>query len=117
LHAEHALPFLKRGLPVFIDKPLAISLEDCGQLIATANANGAFLTSFSSMRVDASTVRRSPPRQPGSARSGPRKLADHATSRASTKAHFSMPPTRSRLPCSSLATMSARSVRPGRANR
>jgi predicted dehydrogenase len=55
LHAGHALPFLEAGLPVFVDKPLAISLEDCGNLIRTANATGAFLTSFSSLRTAAST--------------------------------------------------------------
>jgi len=55
LHAEHALPFLEKGLPVFIDKPLAISLADMGRLIAAANASGSFLTSFSSLRTDATT--------------------------------------------------------------
>ena len=55
LHAEHALPFLERGLPVFVDKPLAISLEDCGRIIAAANASGSFLTSFSSLRTAEST--------------------------------------------------------------
>jgi len=55
LHAAHALPFLERGLPVFVDKPLAISLDDMGRLIATANASGSFLTSFSSLRTAEST--------------------------------------------------------------
>lgn len=55
LHAEHALPFLARGLPVFVDKPLAISLEDCGRIIATANGSGSFLTSFSSLRTAETT--------------------------------------------------------------
>ncbi len=55
LHAEHALPFLERGIPVFVDKPLALSLADCGRIIATANANDAWLTSFSSLRTCAST--------------------------------------------------------------
>jgi predicted dehydrogenase len=55
LHAEHALPFLARGIPVFVDKPLAISLADCGRIIATANATGAWVTSFSSLRTCAST--------------------------------------------------------------
>jgi predicted dehydrogenase len=56
LHAAHALPFLEKGLPVFVDKPLAISLDDAGRIIAAANASGAFLTSFSSLRVSESTV-------------------------------------------------------------
>jgi predicted dehydrogenase len=55
LHAAHALPFLERGLPVFVDKPLAITLEDCGRLIAAANRAGAFLTSFSSLRTTHTT--------------------------------------------------------------
>lgn len=55
LHAGHALPFLEAGLPVFVDKPLAVSLEDCSRMIAAANASGAFLTSFSSLRTDEST--------------------------------------------------------------
>jgi predicted dehydrogenase len=56
LHAEHALPFLERGIPVFVDKPLACSLEDCGRIIAAANANNTFVTSFSSLRTCASTT-------------------------------------------------------------
>ncbi|MDQ3654097.1 MAG: Gfo/Idh/MocA family oxidoreductase [Chloroflexota bacterium] len=55
LHAEHALPFLERGLPVFVDKPLAIPLKDMSRLIAAANASGSFLTSFSSLRTAEST--------------------------------------------------------------
>lgn len=55
LHAGHALPFLEAGLPVFVDKPLAISLADVGRLIAAANSSDAFLTSFSSLRTAAST--------------------------------------------------------------
>lgn len=55
LHAEHALPFLEAGLPVFVDKPLAITLEDCGRLIAASISSGAFLTSFSSLRIADST--------------------------------------------------------------
>ncbi len=55
LHAEHALPFLERGIPVFVDKPLALSLADCGRIIATANQNDAWLTSFSSLRTCATT--------------------------------------------------------------
>jgi len=55
LHAGHALPFLTAGLPVFVDKPLAISLDECGRMIAAADASGAFLTSFSSLRIAGST--------------------------------------------------------------
>jgi predicted dehydrogenase len=55
LHAAHALPFLERGLPVFVDKPIAISLDDVGRIIAAANASGSFLTSFSSLRIAETT--------------------------------------------------------------
>lgn len=51
LHADHALPFLRRGIPVYVDKPFAISLDDCRTMIATARRAGAILTSFSSLRV------------------------------------------------------------------
>ncbi len=57
LHAEHAIPFLERGIPVFVDKPLALTLEDCGRIISVANENNAWLTSFSSLRTaDTTTV-------------------------------------------------------------
>lgn len=50
LHAEHALPFLERGLPTFVDKPFAISLADCQRMLDTAKQHGAVLTSFSALR-------------------------------------------------------------------
>lgn len=55
LHAEHAIPFLERGIPVFVDKPLACSLEDCGRILAAARTNDTFVTSFSSLRTCATT--------------------------------------------------------------
>lgn len=51
LHAEHALPFLLDGKPVFVDKPLAIDLADCRRMITAARRSGAALTSFSSLSV------------------------------------------------------------------
>lgn len=51
LHAQHALPFLERGIPVYVDKPFAISLEDCERMLAAARQSGALLTSFSSLRM------------------------------------------------------------------
>lgn len=51
LHAEHALPFLLDGKPVFVDKPLAIDLADCRRMITAAERTGAPLTSFSSLSV------------------------------------------------------------------
>ncbi len=55
LHAEHAVPFLERGIPVYVDKPLAISLEDCERMMASARRSGALLTSFSALRFAPTT--------------------------------------------------------------
>ncbi len=51
LHAEHALPYIERGLPVFIDKPFAIDLDECHQMIAAAERSGATISSFSALRL------------------------------------------------------------------
>lgn len=50
LHASHALPFLKAGKPVFVDKPFAIELKDCQAMLDAAAASGAPLTSYSTTR-------------------------------------------------------------------
>ncbi|MDX3659951.1 Gfo/Idh/MocA family oxidoreductase [Streptomyces sp. ID05-26A] len=50
LHRAHASPFLREGLPVFIDKPLACTVEDASVIIAEAVAHNAPLTSFSALR-------------------------------------------------------------------
>lgn len=50
LHAEHALPYIERGLPVFIDKPFAISLAECQQMIDAAKRTGSVISSFSALR-------------------------------------------------------------------
>ena len=55
LHADHALPFLEEGLPVFVDKPFAINLKDCEKMLSVARRTGALLTSFSSLRYAPST--------------------------------------------------------------
>ncbi|MFF9349406.1 Gfo/Idh/MocA family protein [Streptomyces sp. NPDC014734] len=49
-HRDHALPFLAAGLPVFVDKPLACTVEDAQVMIDTALAHDAPLTSFSALR-------------------------------------------------------------------
>ncbi|WP_307371333.1 Gfo/Idh/MocA family oxidoreductase [Microbacterium sp. W4I4] len=49
-HAEHALPALRAGLAVFVDKPFALDLEHADAMIAAAGASGAPLTSFSPLR-------------------------------------------------------------------
>ena len=55
LHAEHALPYLKEGIPVYVDKPFAISLDDCRRMLAAAEKSGAFVTSMSSLRITPDT--------------------------------------------------------------
>ena len=50
LHAAHALPFLEQGLPVFVDKPLAISIDDCRRMLDVSARSGSALTSFSALR-------------------------------------------------------------------
>ncbi len=49
LHLRHALPFLQRGKPVFIDKPLVGRLADCRELERLA-AQGAVILGSSSLR-------------------------------------------------------------------
>jgi hypothetical protein len=51
-HLEHALPFLKKGKPVFIDKPLVGSLRDCRRLEELA-ADGAVILGGSAVRYAA----------------------------------------------------------------
>lgn len=48
-HLEHAMPFIERGKPVFIDKPIAGSLADCRKFEELA-ANGAVILGSSSLR-------------------------------------------------------------------
>jgi len=48
-HVAMAKPFLEAGIPVFIDKPLAITREDL-QYFADENAKGKLIMSCSSMR-------------------------------------------------------------------
>lgn len=52
LHLAAAMPFLEAGLPVFVEKPFAISLSDCERMIETANRSGALLTSYSTVRFN-----------------------------------------------------------------
>jgi predicted dehydrogenase len=42
-HAELAVPFLSRGIPVLVEKPIARSLVEADQMIAAAAAGGAVL--------------------------------------------------------------------------
>jgi len=50
LHLEQAWPFLEEGLPVFVDKPLALHLDDVHDMIDLALEGGAPLMSASGLR-------------------------------------------------------------------
>jgi predicted dehydrogenase len=43
-HLEHAAPFLDAGLPIYIDKPLALSLDDARRLYARQRRPGQIFT-------------------------------------------------------------------------
>jgi virulence factor len=49
-HLEEALPFLEAGIPTFVDKPLAVSLQDAGEIARAAEEHGTPLMSCSSLR-------------------------------------------------------------------
>lgn len=53
LHAAHAMPYLKRGMPVFVDKPLALSVTDAETMLDAAERSGALLLSGSALRWQA----------------------------------------------------------------
>ena len=55
LHTGHALPFLERGIPVYVDKPFAIALDDCRRMLAAAQRSGAAVASFSALRYAPAT--------------------------------------------------------------
>ena len=56
LHARHAIPFLKAGIPVYVDKPFAISIEDCQAMLDAADEGNALVTSYSSLRYAPTTT-------------------------------------------------------------
>ncbi|MFP5284430.1 MAG: Gfo/Idh/MocA family protein, partial [Thermoanaerobaculia bacterium] len=43
LHAPVAVDLLRRGVPVLVEKPMALSVAECDQMIAAAEAGGATL--------------------------------------------------------------------------
>ena len=49
-HLKASRPFIEAGLPVFIDKPLACSLEDAKKIFKLAESNGVSVFSASSLR-------------------------------------------------------------------
>lgn len=50
LHAEHALAALRRGISVYLEKPLAITIEDCDLILRAAAEHGAKLYVGHNMR-------------------------------------------------------------------
>lgn len=55
-HLEDAMPFLKAGLPAFVDKPLACSVADARAMIQAAEAAHVGFSSFSTLRYAPETV-------------------------------------------------------------
>lgn len=49
-HLEQARPFIEAGLPVFVDKPMALSLDDAQDLLGLALEHGAPVMSASGLR-------------------------------------------------------------------
>jgi len=49
-HQKRAFPFLKAGLPTFVDKPLSPSVEEAQQIVETAKKHNAPLMSCSALR-------------------------------------------------------------------
>ncbi len=50
LHLPYAMPFVKAGIPTWIDKPFTIKTEDAAALIREAEQRGALLTGGSTCR-------------------------------------------------------------------
>ena len=55
-HLNETLPFIKAGLPAFVDKPLAATVADARQLIETAQQAKVGFSSFSTLRYCKPTV-------------------------------------------------------------
>lgn len=50
LHHEYALPYLKRGVGAFIDKPFTVELAKAEEMVAAAQETGALLCGGSSLK-------------------------------------------------------------------
>lgn len=55
-HLSETAPFIKAGLPAFVDKPLASSAADAKELVRLAEAAKVGFSSFSSLRVAPNVV-------------------------------------------------------------
>jgi len=51
LHLKYAKPFIEKGIPIFVDKPLAASTRDARQLLQLARKKRVLFTSFSTLRL------------------------------------------------------------------
>lgn len=49
-HYDHALPYLKAGIPAFLDKPLTVDLEKAEELIKAAEESGALICGGSGIK-------------------------------------------------------------------
>jgi len=52
LHAPYALPFIKAGIPTWIDKPFTIKISDALEIIETADKYNTLVTGGSSRKYD-----------------------------------------------------------------
>jgi hypothetical protein len=52
LHKDAVMPFLKAGMPVFVDKPLATTVADVDAMIDAAQRTGVGFSSFSTLRFE-----------------------------------------------------------------
>jgi hypothetical protein len=55
-HRDLAIPFLHAGIPVYVDKPMATTLEDASAMFAAAAATGTPLLSCSALRFSAEVL-------------------------------------------------------------
>jgi len=51
LHMQYAMPFIEKGLPVFIDKPFTSNIAEAEALIAAAQKHGALLSGGSACKL------------------------------------------------------------------
>ena len=52
LHRQYAEPFIRAGIPTFVDKPFAVTVADAQAMVALAEETGTPITSFSTLRYD-----------------------------------------------------------------
>jgi hypothetical protein len=50
VHLERVQPFLEAGIPAYVDKPFACSVEDAEQIVHLAETNGTFVYGTSALR-------------------------------------------------------------------